>query len=351
MKAVIVGCGNIAAEYAKDLRSAGAVDLVGFYDVDGERARAFSDEHGGQAFGTLDEAIESAELVINLTIFEAHYPVSRAALTAGRHVYSEKPLALNLIDALDLAGLSEQNDVRLAAAPFTFMGRAQQTALEWVHSGKLGRIRLAYAEVNHGRIETWHPNPAPFYSAGPMLDVGVYPLTILMAAFGPVARLSAHASIVLADRSDLNGEAFGVRVPDYWLVDLEHDSGTRVRLTVNFYVKGDEAVEFHGDEGSLRLGDWFSPGASVQYTPYEGKTSSVPVPPGPDQVDWSVGVAELVDSIRTDRPSRLNRERSVHLVEIIEASKTSAETGAVVELKTNFTGSEPDPRNSSHDRL
>jgi predicted dehydrogenase len=109
-------------------------------------------------------------------------------------------------------------------------------------------------------------------------------------------------------------------------------------LTVNFYVKGDEAVEFHGDNGSLRLGDWFSPGVSVQYTPYEGKTSSVPVPPGPDQVDWSVGVAELVESIRTDRPSRLNRERSMHLVEIIEASKTSAETGSVVELKTSFAG-------------
>jgi predicted dehydrogenase len=338
MKAVIVGCGNIAAEYAKDLRSAGTVDLVGFYDVDGERARAFSDEHGGQAFGTLDEAIEAAELVINLTIFEAHYPVSRAALTAGRHVYSEKPLALNLIDAFDLAGLSEQNDVRLAAAPFTFMGRAQQTALEWVHSGKLGRIRLAYAEVNHGRIETWHPNPAPFYAAGPMLDVGVYPLTIMMAAFGPVARLSAHASIVLAERTGLNGEVFEIGVPDYWLVDLEHDSGARVRLTVNFYVKGDEGVEFHGDKGSLRLGDWFAPGASVQHTPYEGQTSAVPVPPGLDEVDWSVGVAELVDSIQTDRPSRLNRERSVHLVEIIEASKTSAKTGKAVELKTSFTG-------------
>jgi predicted dehydrogenase len=333
---VIIGCGNIAAEYAKDLRSAGTVDLVGFYDVDSERARAFSDEHGGQAFGTLDEAIESAELVINLTIFEAHYPVSKAALAAGRHVYSEKPIALNLVHALELAELSQANGVRLAAAPFTFLGEAQQTALDWVRSGKLGRIRLAYAEVNHGRIETWHPNPAPFYAAGPMLDVGVYPLSIMMAAFGPVARLSAHASTVLAERLDVNGATFAVGAPDYWLVELEHASGTRVRLTVNFYVKGDEGVEFHGDEGSLRLGSWFAPGSSLVFTPYEGQSSPVPTPDAPENIDWSVGVAELVAAIGEGRPSQLDRDRSVHLVEILEAAETSADTGSSVDLNTGF---------------
>jgi predicted dehydrogenase len=336
MRAVIIGCGNIAAEYARDLRSAGTVDLVGFYDVDGERARAFSDEHGGQAFGTLDEAIESAELVINLTIFEAHYPVSKAALAAGRHVYSEKPIALNLVHALELAELSQANGVRLAAAPFTFLGEAQQTALDWARSGKLGRIRLAYAEVNHGRIETWHPNPAPFYAAGPMLDVGVYPLSIMMAAFGPVARLSAHASTVLAERLDVNGAAFAVGAPDYWLVELEHASGTRVRLTVNFYVKGDEGVEFHGDEGSLRLGSWFAPGSSLVFTPYEGQSSPVPTPDAPENIDWSVGVAELVAAIEEGRPSQLDRDRSVHLVEILGAAETSADTGSSVDLNTGF---------------
>lgn len=336
MRAVIVGCGNIAAEYAKDLKSAGTVDLVGFYDVDAERARAFTDEHGGQAFGTLDEAIESAELVINLTIFEAHYPVSKAALSQKRHVYSEKPVALNLVQALELAELSESNGVRLAAAPFTFLGEAQRTALEWVRSGKLGTIRLAYAEVNHGRIETWHPNPAPFYAAGPMLDVGVYPLTIMMAAFGPVVRLSAHASTVLADRLDVNGASFAVGAPDYWLVELEQASGTRVRLTVNFYVKGDEGVEFHGDEGSLRLGSWFSPGATVEFTPYEGQPTPVLVPDGPEHVNWSVGVAELVAAIEEGRPSLLDRERSVHLVEILEAAESSANTGTPVDLRTGF---------------
>ncbi|MEX1093129.1 MAG: Gfo/Idh/MocA family oxidoreductase [Acidimicrobiia bacterium] len=336
MKAVIVGCGNIAAEYAKDLLAASVVDLVGFHDVDPDRAEAFAATHGGEAFPTLHDAIEAAELVINLTIFEAHYPVSKAALSQRRHVYSEKPVALNLVHALELAELSHAHGVRLAAAPFTFLGEAQQTALDWVRSGKLGRIRLAYAEVNHGRIETWHPNPAPFYAAGPMLDVGVYPLTIMMAAFGPVARLSAHASTVLADRLDVNGTAFAVGAPDYWLVELEHASGTRVRLTVNFYVKGDEGVEFHGDEGSLRLGSWFDPGSSLVFTPYEGQSTPVPTPEAPEGIDWSVGVAELVAAIEEGQPSQLDRDRSVHLVEILEAAETSANTGSPVDLNTSF---------------
>jgi len=336
MKAVIVGCGNIAAEYAKDLLAARVVDLVGFHDVDPDRAESFAANHGGEAFPTLHDAIEAAELVINLTIFEAHYPVSKAALSEKRHVYSEKPVALNLVHALELAELSQANGVRLAAAPFTFLGEAQQTALDWVRSGKLGTIRLAYAEVNHGRIETWHPNPAPFYAAGPMLDVGVYPLTIMMAAFGPVARLSAHASTVLVDRLDVNGAPFAVGAPDYWLVELEHASGTRVRLTVNFYVKGDEGLEFHGDEGSLRLGSWFAPGATVEFTPYEGQATPVPIPDGPEHVNWSVGVAEVVAAIEEGRPSLLDRDRSVHLVEILEAAETSANTGSPVDLNTSF---------------
>ncbi|CAN5865548.1 hypothetical protein BH23ACT4_BH23ACT4_08260 [soil metagenome] len=169
-----------------------------------------------------------------------------------------------------------------------------------------------------------------------MLDVGVYPLTIMMAAFGPVARLSAHASTVLADRLDMNGAGFAVGAPDYWLVELEHASGTRVRLTVNFYVKGDEGVEFHGDEGSLRLGSWFSPASSLVFTPYEGPATPVPTPEAPEHVDWSVGVAELVAAIDEGRPSQLDRDRSVHLVEILEAAETSANTGSPVALSTGF---------------
>lgn len=336
MRAVIVGCGNIGERYAADLLRNQVVDLVGFHDVDHSRAQRFATEFGGTAYEDLDDAIAAAELVINLTIFESHHPVSKAALDAGKHVYTEKPLALRLDHARELGDLAAAKGSRLAAAPFTFMGAAQALAIDWVRNGRLGEVRVVYAEVNHGRIETWHPNPAPFYAAGPMLDVGVYPLAILTAALGPVQTVRALSATVLAERHDLSGAGFTPASPDYWLVELVHRSGARVRLTVNFYVLGDEGITFHGDEGSLDLGSWFDPDAVVTHTPYGIEGEPVAVPPAPQTVDWSVGVAELVAAIAEDRPSRLDRDQAVHTVDILEAVTKSAANGVAVTLTTTF---------------
>jgi predicted dehydrogenase len=336
IEAVIVGCGNIAERYAADLLRNRVVDLVGFHDVDFTRAERFATEFGGTPHRTLDDAIAAAGLVINLTIFESHYPVTKAALSAGRHVYTEKPLALSLDHARELGALSESRGVRLASAPFTFMGAAQALAIDWVRSGRLGEVRVVNAEVNHGRIETWHPNPEPFYAAGPMLDVGVYPLAILIAALGSVSTVRALSSTVLPGRSDLAGKAFTPASPDYWLVELVHAGGARVRLSVNFYVDGDEGITFHGDDGSLALASWFQPGTQLVHTPYGSESETVAVPAAPDVVDWSVGVAEVVTSIEEDRPSPLNRDQAVHMVDILEAVTASAAEGEPVALTTMF---------------
>jgi predicted dehydrogenase len=333
-KAVIVGCGNIASRYAEDILASGTVDMVGFYDVDEERAARFADEYGGNAFESLDQAIEAAELVLNLTIFESHYVVSHAALSRSRHVYSEKPLALRLEEAVELARLADANGVRLGAAPFTFLGEAQATALDWVRTGKLGKVRLAYAEVNHGRIETWHPNPAPFYEVGPMLDVGVYPLALLIKALGPVKKLCAIPSVIHDERIALDATPFTPGSPDYWLVDIEHAGGEKVRMTVNFYVLGDEGVTFHGDDGSLRLDSWFAPNSALWHIPYGGEPEQVEVLGGPDEVDWSVGVRDFVVGIENGAPSELTAELAVHMVAVLDAINQSGATGeeVVVEI-------------------
>ncbi|HET9259448.1 MAG TPA: Gfo/Idh/MocA family oxidoreductase [Acidimicrobiia bacterium] len=333
ISAVIVGCGNIATRYAADLARAGVVDLIGYYDVASDRAAALAAKHGGEAFEDLDQAIETAELVLNLTIFEAHYPVTKLSVERGRHVYSEKPLALRLGEALEIARLANSHEVRVAAAPFTFLGAAQATAIEWVRNARLGEVRLAYAEVNHGRIETWHPSPAPFYEVGPMLDVGVYPLAILIKAFGPVTKVRAIPSSIAPERTDLSGQTFTTGSPDYWLVDLEHGDGTKVRLTVNFYVYGDEGIVFHGDAGSLQLESWFVPNSSLVFTPYGGEPQAVSTPKAAPEVDWSVGVADFVSGIESGVESALNLKDSVHLVAVLEAitSSGNSEEPVVIE--------------------
>ena len=184
-RVAIIGCGNIAGPYSKDIRKQDSLEIAGFSDIDQARAQAFATEHGGKAYANLEEALSdsSVDVIVNLTIFQAHYEVVKAALLAGKHAYSEKPLALKADEALELVALAKAKNLKLGCAPITFLGEAQQTAMKLIREGKIGTPRVVYAEVNHGRIESWHPNPGPFYAVGPNLDVGVYPLALTTALF------------------------------------------------------------------------------------------------------------------------------------------------------------------------
>ncbi len=336
------GCGNIAERYAEDCSTRPEMALHGFFDVVPERARALAARHGGLVYGTLEELLADADVdvVVNLTIFEAHYEVVKAALRSGKHVYSEKPLALTSAHAFELVALAAERGVALAGAPFTFLGAAQQQVARLIAEGAVGEVRLVYAEVNHGRIEAWHPNPAPFYAVGPLLDVGVYPLTLVTALFGPAERVTAFATKVASERTTASGERFKVEAPDFWVVNLELQGGVVVRLTANFYVPTrshqGETVEFHGDGGTIRLESWHHPGAAVDLWTYEGEVTPVKVDAPRYHVDWSAGLVEFAAGLQGERPSRLQAAHAAHVVEILEASQISAAEGRPVTLSSRF---------------
>ena len=138
--------------------------------------------------------------------------------------------------ARSLVELAAERGLRLSCSPITFMGEAQQTMWRLVETGAIGAVRVAYAEVNWNRIESWHPRPEPFYRIGPFADVGVYPLTILTAIFGPARRVTAFGTVVYPNRITMDGEPFTPEAPDFGVAVVELESGTVVRLTANFYV-------------------------------------------------------------------------------------------------------------------
>ena len=210
----IVGCGNIATRYAEQTIAYEETALTGFYDVVAERSQGFADTYGGKAFPSMESVLQDDEtdLIVNLTIHHAHVEVVSQCLEAGKHVHTEKPIALDYQDALRLVELARSKGLRLSSAPITWMGEAQQTAWKLMRDGKAGTIRLIYAEVNHGRIETWHPNPEPFYQVGPLWDVGIYPTTMLTAFFGPVKRVSAHKTTLFPDRVTNDGRPFRIEI-------------------------------------------------------------------------------------------------------------------------------------------
>jgi predicted dehydrogenase len=343
----IIGCGNIANAYARALAAADAVTIAGYADLEPARAQALADAYGGRVYAGLEEMLadETVELVVNLTIHQAHYEVTRRCLEAGRHVYSEKPLALTTAEAKALVALARAQGVRLASAPSNHLGEAQQTAWKLVREGRLGTVRVAYAEVDWGRIEIWHPAPQPFYEVGPLFDVGVYPLTLLTAMFGPANRVSAYETVLLPERVTKEGQPYHLHAPNFHVVMVEFASGPVARLTANFYVSQKTqaaGIAFHGDEASLALGHWFLPDASVGVAPwgegYEPVSLVQETPPG---FRWERGVLDLVQAIRDGRPARVTGEQAAHVVEILCAARESAESGGAVPVVSTFVAPEP----------
>ena len=155
------------------------VEIVGATDIDRVLSAAFVGAVRRHRLPVLEALLAdpAIDAVVNLTSHGIHAEVTTAALEAGKHVHSEKPMAGSYAEARRLVELADAKGLRLSCSPITFLGDAQETAWSLIASGAIGNVRVVYAEVNWGRIETWHPRPAPFYAIGPMADVGVYPLT------------------------------------------------------------------------------------------------------------------------------------------------------------------------------
>jgi predicted dehydrogenase len=339
----IVGCGNIAGAYADDLSRFAEVDLRGVTDVDPERARAFAAKYGVRAYGSVAELLADPEIevVVNLTSHHAHHEVSRRALEAGKHVHSEKPLAMTAREATDLVELAREKGLRLGCSPATFMGEAQQTVMKWVREGRIGTVRVVYAEANWGRIEAWHPAPSGFYEAGALFDVGVYPLTIATAMFGPARRVTAFGTVVHPHRRTADGTEFTVTTPDWVTAAVELADGVVLRLTATFYVPGSSrqrGMEFHGDDGSLVIDSWQDFDTPITWTRF-GEGEPVPVAPVREPhpgIEFGRAVQDLAHALAEDRPHRATGTHAAHVVEILDAVRRSYRNRTAVEVTSAF---------------
>jgi predicted dehydrogenase len=347
LRIAIVGCGNIAGPYARTLVTYPHIELVGMTDLDLSRAAALAEKVGGAVYPSLDALLAdpSIDLIVNLTIHHAHYAVTKQALEAGKHVVSEKPLALSYAEARELVELAERRGLRFGGTPFTFMGEGEQTAWKLIREGRLGTVRVAYAEVNWGRIESWHPAPAPFYDVGPLFDVGVYPLMLMTAIFGPVRQVSSFGRVVYPDRVTKHGQPFHISTPDFAVTMLDFAGGLVARLTSNFYVHNQNSQrgsEFHGDLGSLTLSSWQDFNGEVRFAEFGKPLTEVPlVREAPAGVPWGINVAELADALREGRPHRATGEHAAHVVEILGAAAESMRSHGPVQLTSSFTPPAP----------
>jgi predicted dehydrogenase len=348
MRIGIVGAGNIAVPYARTIAAADGLELVAVADALEGRADELVAEFGGVAHPTLEALLtdDGVDTVVNLTAAVAHTEVTAAALVAGKHVHSEKPLALNYSDAKALVELAETLGLGLSASPATLLGEAQQTMWKLVREDVLGTVRVAYAEANWGKVESWHPSPKTLHAVGAMGDVGVYPIAILTAIFGPARRVTAFATTLVPDRVDKFGAPFSIERPDIEVAALELASGVVARVTASFYVGPgyQRGIELHGDEGILHLPAWGDfdsrlllsrTGNAEDYQPVEH------VRPGFRGNDWSRALVDLAAAVDERRAPRASGAQAAHVVEILDAIATSSREGGAVEVHSSFPQPEP----------
>ena len=341
MRFALVGCGDVAERYARAIAAEPALELVGVTDLVPARAADLAARFGVAHFATLEALLadDRVDTAVNLTAPEAHAPVTTACLDAGKHVHTEKPAALRHEEVHELATLARRRDVRLSCAPATLLGEAQQTAWKLVRAGSLGTIRAVYAEANWGRIEGWHPSPQTLYAVGPMIDVGIYPLTILTAIFGPARRALAYATVLEPDRRTLAGTPFRLAAPDFAVAVLDFESGIVGRLTSTFWVGPGKqrGIEFHGQAASLYLASWAEFDSRLELSS-DGETyTPVPLVREPYRgIGWSRALLDLAEAVEQGRPHRASAEHAAHVVEVLNAIDASRRDGRAVEVHSQF---------------
>ncbi|RVA77033.1 Gfo/Idh/MocA family oxidoreductase, partial [Mesorhizobium sp. M7A.F.Ca.CA.001.11.2.1] len=193
----VIGCGNISMTYLRNAALFGGIELRACADISADMTALRAKEYGIRALG-VDALLADPEidLVLNLTIPAAHFDISFAALSAGKHVFTEKPLATSAADGRRLVDEARSRGLLLGSAPDTFLGAAGRRARRLMDDGAIGRPVTGTAFMMGRGMEHWHPNPQFYYQpgGGPVFDMGPYYLTMLVNLLGPVERVMAMAT-------------------------------------------------------------------------------------------------------------------------------------------------------------
>jgi predicted dehydrogenase len=339
----IVGCGNISDTYFKNCLEFG-LDIAACTDMDMSRAEAKAAQFGLTA-RPLNEvfADPSIELIVNLTPPNAHAEISRAALNAGKHVYSEKPLAINRKDGAQLLELAQRKGLRVGCAPDTFLGAGLQTCRKLIDDGLIGEPVAAVAFMAGRGMEMWHPNPDFFYQpgAGPMFDIGPYYLTTLVSMLGPVRRLTGSTRISFPERlitsEPLAGTKIKVNTPTHVTGILDFVGGPVATVITSFDVWAANLpqVEIYGAEGSLSLPDPNTFGGPVRVkSAKDEEWQEVPLLNGRTEESRGLGVRDMAAAMREDRSHRASAEMAFHVLDLMQSFEEASTSGQHIEIQS-----------------
>ena len=349
----IIGCGTISKTYLDLAPTFSGLEIRACADLNRPAAEARAREYDLRAETVHDLLLaDDIDLIVNLTVPDAHYMVSHEILVHDKHVYSEKPLALSLRDGNALGELARKKKRRVGCAPDTFLGGAQQVARDVIDRGLIGDVVGGTCHVMSHGMEHWHPNPDFFYKpgGGPVLDLGPYYIASLLNLIGPVRRVGAVSSSAFRTRTigagARKGERISVDTPTTVHSILEFQNGAAVTLSASWdvWAHGHAPMELYGTKGSLFLPDPNFFGGEVVLVSAAGETrrlNAADHPFGADNAEdngvrranyRAAGLADMVRALRNGGDYRCTLERALHAVDVMVSVLRSGDSGQFIDI-------------------
>jgi predicted dehydrogenase len=354
----IIGCGNISTAYLKLAPLFKGLEVRAVADINMEAATARAAEFNVKAQSVDDLLANPAlDIVINLTIPDAHYSITKRILEAGKHAYSEKPLVLTLEQGTTLRDLAKAKGLSVGCAPDTFLGGAHQQARAILDEGTIGEITTGNAAIQAHGPESWHPSPEFFYQpgAGPVMDMGPYYIATLINLLGPVKRVGALTSSAEPERTigsgPRQGQKIKVNTPSNIQALLEFHSCATISFSASWDVWHHKRnhFELYGTKGTLYVPDpnFFGGTVEVALAGGEAQVQSPWDHPfgkinqnhnGRDLANYrTAGLADMAQAHMEGRDHRCSLERTLHGVDVMTSILKSGETGQFIALTTTCT--------------
>ena len=378
MQIAIVGCGFVADFYMTTLPNYPHISVKGIFDRDKERQTRFAKHYSLSEYDSMDQLLadDDVNIVLNLTNPKSHFELSKASLSAGKHVYSEKPLSMDMQEAQELVDLAEEKGLQLSGAPCSVLSECAQTIWKQLREDSIGKVRLVYAELDDGlvhrmRYRKWlseSGTPWPYkdeFEVGCTLEHAGYYVTWLVAFFGPVKSVTPFAACLIDDKE--TDVPLDNNAPDFSVVCMQFENGVVARLTCSIVAPHDHSLRIIGDDGILSTKECWNYGSPVtlqrrtklalwaekyplvtrlfglgpkKCTPAK-RTDYKHRYKGTTQMDFARGVADMAEAIEQQRECRLSSRFCLHVNEVVLAIERPTSEGCPHKIHTEFSPMEP----------
>jgi predicted dehydrogenase len=358
----LIGCGNIAETYFKSQDYFNNINFVACADINQESSDECAKKNNILSM-SVDDLLNHSEIdvILNLTIPQAHFEVSEKALNAGKHVYSEKPMAIKLSDAKKIIEIANQKNLYFGNAPDTFLGGGGQFSRKLIDEGSIGEVLTGNFIFAFSGVQTFHPNPESWFKdgGGPVIDMGPYFFTTLVNLLGPAknvrARGTKFSETRIIETGPKKNNKFSVDIPTSYTLDLEFDNGAIVQGFLSFDVQNHARnhMELYGSKGSIIVPDPNMFGGPVSISKelgsdwnnfsvenmFLGKTNIVNHSgrsnEAPKQSNYrGIGLSEMIYAIENNKPHRCSGELAFHVLDIINSTIDAAKNNKEIEIQS-----------------